>query len=108
MKELYSRIDKDNSGCLDLKEVLLFMKALTDDLSEENITAIFQNLDLDQSDSIDFDEFMVDTTMKSTVLSIFFRISRNCSSRFPVPVGSPWITPTEMRLRNPKSKICST
>ena len=63
MKELYSRIDKDNSGCLDLKEVLLFMKALTDDLSEENITAIFQNLDMDQSDSIDFDEFMVGTTM---------------------------------------------
>ena len=63
MKELYSRIDKDNSGTLELKEVLLFMKALTDDLSEENITAIFQNLDMDQSDSIDFDEFMVDTTM---------------------------------------------
>ena len=65
MRELYSRIDKDNSGCLDLKEVLLFMKALTDDLSEENITAIFENLDLDQSDSIDFDEFMVETTMIS-------------------------------------------
>ena len=67
MRELYSRIDKDNSGCLDLKEVLLFMKALTDDLSEENITAIFQNLDMDQSDSIDFDEFMVDTTMISDI-----------------------------------------
>ena len=59
MKELYSRIDKDNSGSLDLKEVILFMKALTDDLSEENITMIFENLDMDQSDNIDFDEFMV-------------------------------------------------
>ena len=68
MKELYSRIDKDNSGCLDLKEVLLFMKALTDDLSEENITAIFENLDTDMSDSIDFDEFMVATTMISDIL----------------------------------------
>ena len=67
MKELYSRIDKDNSGCLDLKEVVLFMKALTDDLSEENITAIFDNLDTDQSDSIDFDEFMVATTMISDI-----------------------------------------
>ena len=65
MKELYSRIDKDNSGGLDLKEVLLFMKALTDDLSEENITAIFENLDMDQSNTIDFEEFMVDTTMIS-------------------------------------------
>ena len=67
MKELYSRIDKDNSGCLDLKEVVLFMKALTDDLSEENITAIFENLDTDMSDSIDFDEFMVATTMISDI-----------------------------------------
>ena len=59
MKELFSRIDKDNSGFLELKEVILFMKALTDDLSEDNITAIFENLDSDKSDSIDFDEFMV-------------------------------------------------
>ena len=58
MRELYSRIDKDNSGCLDLKEVILFMKALTDDLSEENITMIFDSLDMDSSNSIDFDEFM--------------------------------------------------
>ena len=58
MRELYSRIDKDNSGCLNLKEVLLFMKALTDDLSEENITMIFENLDMDSSDSIEFEEFM--------------------------------------------------
>ena len=65
MRELYSRIDKDNSGGLDLKEVLLFMKALTDDLSEENITAIFENLDIDQSNTIDFEEFMVDTRMIS-------------------------------------------
>ena len=70
MKELYSRIDKDNSGCLDLKEVVLFMKALTDDLSEENITAIFENLDTDQSDSIDFDEFMVATTMISRYFTL--------------------------------------
>ena len=67
MKELYSRIDKDNSGGLDLKEVLLFMKALTDDLSEENITAIFENLDIDLSGTIDFEEFMVDTTMISDI-----------------------------------------
>ena len=59
MKELFSRIDKDGSGSLDVKEVILFMKALTDDLSEENITSIFQKLDEDQSGCIDFDEFMV-------------------------------------------------
>ena len=59
MKELFSRIDKDGSGSLDVKEVILFMKALTDDLSEENIASIFENLDEDSSGCIDFEEFMV-------------------------------------------------
>ena len=74
MKELYSRIDKDNSGGLELHEVLLFMKALTDDLSEENITAIFENLDVDDSNTIDFDEFMVKTIMISKLPLIVFQI----------------------------------
>lgn len=59
MRELFSRIDKDGSGSLELKEVILFMKALTDNLSEENITTIFSNLDADNSESIEFEEFMV-------------------------------------------------
>ena len=59
MAELFSRMDKDNSGSLELKEVILFMKALSDDLNEDHITVIFNNLDTDRSDSIDLDEFMV-------------------------------------------------
>ena len=61
MKELFGRMDKDNSGSLELKEVILFMKALSDDLSDEHIAMIFNNLDNDGSQSIDLDEFMVKT-----------------------------------------------
>ena len=88
MKELYSRIDKDNSGGLELHEVLLFMKALTDDLSEENITAIFENLDVDDSNTIDFDEFMVETIMISDPSSNCFPNSRNCLTRSRLLGGS--------------------
>ena len=58
MKELFIRMDKDESGHLELPEVILFLKALCDNLSEENITKIFHNLDEDKSESIDFQEFM--------------------------------------------------
>ena len=34
-------------------------QALSDDLSEEHITMIFNNLDTDNSQSIDLEEFMV-------------------------------------------------
>ena len=59
MQELFSRMDKDNSGSLDKPEVILFMKALSDDLSDEHISMIFDNLDGDSSNTIDLDEFMV-------------------------------------------------
>ena len=59
MQELFSRMDKDSSGSLDKPEVILFMKALSDDLSDEHISMIFDNLDGDSSNTIDLDEFMV-------------------------------------------------
>lgn len=59
MKELFSRMDKDNSGSLERPEVILFMKALSDDLSDEHIAMIFDNLDTDGSNTIDLEEFMV-------------------------------------------------
>ena len=62
MAELFSRMDKDNSGSLELKEVILFMKALSDDLNDDHITIIFQNLDADDSGTIDLDEFMVNNS----------------------------------------------
>ena len=40
MKELFSRMDKDNSGSLERPEVILFMKALSDDLSDGSLFCI--------------------------------------------------------------------
>ena len=59
MAELFKRMDKDGGGELELKEVILFMKALSDDLSDEHIAMIFNNLDADSSGTINFEEFMV-------------------------------------------------
>ena len=64
MKELFSRMEKDNSGSLERPEVILFMKALSDDLSDEHISMIFDNLDSDGSNTIDIDEFMVKTRLQ--------------------------------------------
>ena len=66
MKELFMRMDKDNSGNLERAEVILFMKALSDDLSDEHISMIFDNLDTDGSNTIDLEEFMVISKYKNT------------------------------------------
>ena len=39
--------------------MILFLKSLTDDLSEENIEKIFEGLDDSGDKSIDFEEFKV-------------------------------------------------
>ena len=59
MRQLFNRIDHDSSDNLSLKEVLLFLKSITDDLSEDNIEKIFKKLDSNEDKNIDFDEFMV-------------------------------------------------
>ena len=63
MKELFSRMDKDKSGTLDRPEVILFMKALSDDLSDTHISMIFDTLDTDGSNTVDIEEFMVETKL---------------------------------------------
>ena len=57
--DLFKSIDHDGSGCLTLPEVILFLKSLTDDLSEENIEKIFEGLDETGDKTIDFEEFKV-------------------------------------------------
>ena len=59
MRQLFNSIDRDSSGNLNLKEVLLFLKSITDDLSDDNIEKIFKKLDSNADKNIDFDEFMV-------------------------------------------------
>ena len=57
---MFDLIDSDNSGTLTQKEVVLFLKAVTDDISDENIATIFSSLDKDGDKEVDYTEFQVD------------------------------------------------
>ena len=59
LNELFKSIDTDGSGTLSLSEVILFLKSMCDDISEENIMRIFESLDDSGDKSVDFDEFKV-------------------------------------------------
>ena len=59
MRELFNSIDTNSSDNLSLKEVVLFFKSVTDDLSDDNIEHIFNRLDSNEDKNIDFEEFMV-------------------------------------------------
>ena len=52
-------IDTDGSGNLSLEEVLLYLKSITDDISEENLEKIFEGIDTSGDKVVDFDEFKV-------------------------------------------------
>ena len=59
MKEVFDIIDTDKSGNLSLEEVLLYLKSITDDISEENLEKIFEGIDTSGDKVVDFDEFKV-------------------------------------------------
>ena len=61
--ELFRSIDSDGSGVLTMPEVVLFLKSITDDISEENVEKIFDGLDDSGDQSIDFEEFKVEMEM---------------------------------------------
>ena len=46
-----------------MPEVVLFLKSITDDISEENVEKIFDGLDDSGDQSIDFEEFKVEMEM---------------------------------------------
>ena len=56
---MFNSIDSDDSGSLSLPEVVLFLKSITDDISEENIEKIFESLDSSGDRVVDFEEFKV-------------------------------------------------
>ena len=70
MKEVFDLIDSDKSGSLSLEEVVLYLKSITDDVSEENIAKIFEGIDTSGDKMVDFDEFKVK-----------FRVSKNYKLR---------------------------
>ena len=60
---MFRSIDSDGSGVLTMPEVVLFLKSITDDISEENVEKIFDGLDDSGDQSIDFEEFKVEMEM---------------------------------------------
>lgn len=57
--DMFRQIDTDGSKSLSLGEIILFLKSITNDISEENIEKIFNNLDKSGDRSVDFEEFKV-------------------------------------------------
>ena len=56
---LFKSIDSDGSGSLSLPELILHLKSITDDISEENIERIFEGIDASGDKVVDFEEFKV-------------------------------------------------
>ena len=56
-----------------MPEIVLFLKSITDDISEENVEKIFDGLDDSGDRSIDFDEFKVKTILMLRI----FRFLKN-------------------------------
>ena len=59
LRDMFDAIDVDKSGTLNLTEVIVFLKSVIDDISEDNIEKIFHNLDKSGDKNVDFNEFKV-------------------------------------------------
>ena len=73
LRTLFDRIDLDGSDNLDLPEVIIFFKSITDDLSMENIERIFKKLDEDGNKVLDFGEFKESLIDLRTFYEFFFQ-----------------------------------
>jgi hypothetical protein len=58
MAELFSTMDKDNSGVIDKRELQKMLESLEVRLSEKELTQLFRKYDSDGSGEIDFAEFL--------------------------------------------------
>ena len=67
LQELFATIDVDNNGSLSLKEIVLFLKSVLDDICDENIKNIFNSLDNNEDKMVDFEEFKVKSYEKKKV-----------------------------------------
>ena len=75
---MFKTIDCDGSGSLSLSEVVLFLKSITDDISDENIGKIFEGLDASGDRVVDFDEFKVRYQFGDNIFLISSRFSVFC------------------------------
>ena len=68
MQQVFEKIDTDKSGSLSLEEVVLYLKSITDDISEDNIEKIFEGIDTSGDKVVDFEEFKVKLKQKQNIL----------------------------------------
>ena len=71
MKNVFDKIDSDQSGNLSLEEVVLYLKSITDDISEENIEKIFAGFDTSGDKVVDFEEFKVKVFKTLKIYQLF-------------------------------------
>ena len=71
MKNVFDKIDSDQSGNLSLEEVVLYLKSITDDISEENIEKIFAGFDTSGDKVVDFEEFKVKVVKMLKIYQFF-------------------------------------
>ena len=81
LNDLFNHIDVDRSGNLSLDEIVVFFKAITDDISIENIKNIFQEIDDDNNHNLDFEEFKVITCYSKKISFVNYFHFRSCSIR---------------------------
>ena len=72
MKNVFDKIDSDQSGNLSLEEVVLYLKSITDDISEENIEKIFAGFDTSGDKVVDFEEFKVKVVKTLKIYQFFY------------------------------------
>ena len=59
-QELFNAIDVDNSGYINIKEMLEYLHSVCDDeVDEDEVKKIFSRLDISGDRTIDFNEFEV-------------------------------------------------
>jgi arginase len=58
LRELFSLIDTDGSGCLSVEEIAVLVSALDSSLAASDVAALLQRHDLDGSGSLTYDEFI--------------------------------------------------
>ena len=57
LREIFDIFDADGSGCIDRDEMRALMKKLAQTLTEDEITQIMEEADIDGDGEISFDEF---------------------------------------------------
>lgn len=58
LREAFALFDKDNDGCITSKELLTVMHGLRLQITEQEIADIINNVDVDGSGTVDFNEFL--------------------------------------------------